>query len=165
METNEIILYQPNETMKLEVRLKNETIWLNRNQIAELFGRDVKTIGKHVANALKEELAGIPVVAKFAITATDGKISTQLRQDVARHNAQYPGVTLHVCDKAHDRFLIIDEEVYHIGHSLNSIFEVLSRSLFIRINIVFMVISFLVLANDLLNVLFKFRNMSYNQSP
>ena len=162
METNEIILYQPNETMKLEVRLKNETIWLNRNQIAELFGRDVKTIGKHVANALKEELAGIPVVAKFAITATDGKISAQLRQDVARHNAQYPGVTLHACDKAHDRFLIIDEEVYHIGHSLNSIFEVLSRSLFIRINIVFMVISFLVLANDSLNVLFKLWNMPYN---
>jgi hypothetical protein len=48
----------------------------------------------------------------------DGKISRQLRQDVARHNAQYPGVTLHSYKKARDRFLIIDEEVYHIGHSL-----------------------------------------------
>ena len=51
----------------------------------------------------------------------DGKISQQLRQDVARHNAQYPGVTLHTYNKAHDRFLIIDEEVYHIGHSLKDL--------------------------------------------
>ena len=51
----------------------------------------------------------------------NGKISQQLRQDVARHNAQYPGVTLHSYKKAHDRFLIIDEEVYHIGHSLKDL--------------------------------------------
>lgn len=270
LRANEIIIYQPDETLKLDVRVKEDTVWLNRNQIAELFGRDVKTIGKHVANALKEELADIPVVAKFAITATDGKtyqvehynlemitsigyrvksargiqfrawankvlkeyllrgyainqrllqledridrrlseqdkhfaeqdihlkqlnekvdffvrtslppkegiffdgqifdayafvarlirkaqhrivvidsyvddsvlvqlskrnpgvtvdiydgrISDQLRQDVERHNRQYPGVTLHAYNKAHDRFLIIDEEVYHIGHSLKDL--------------------------------------------
>lgn len=51
----------------------------------------------------------------------DGRISDQLRQDVARHNRQYPGVTLHAYNKAHDRFLIIDEEVYHIGHSLKDL--------------------------------------------
>ena len=51
----------------------------------------------------------------------DGKISRQLRQDVERHNAQYPGVILHAYNKAHDRFLIIDEEVYHIGHSLKDL--------------------------------------------
>lgn len=51
----------------------------------------------------------------------DGKISTQLRQDVERHNRQYPGVTLHAYNKAHDRFLIIDEVVYHIGHSLKDL--------------------------------------------
>ena len=51
----------------------------------------------------------------------DGKISNQLRQDVDRHNRQYPGVTLHAYNKAHDRFLIIDEEVYHIGHSLKDL--------------------------------------------
>lgn len=50
-----------------------------------------------------------------------GQISRQLRQDVERHNAQYPGVTLHNCTKAHDRFLIIDEDVYHIGHSLKDL--------------------------------------------
>ena len=47
---------------------------MNRNQIAALFDRDVKTIGKHINNALKEELQGISVVAKFATTASDGKI-------------------------------------------------------------------------------------------
>lgn len=72
-ENNEIIIYHPDEAIKLNVRVQDETVWLNRHQIAELFGRDVKTIGKHVTNALKEELAGIPVVAKFAITASDGK--------------------------------------------------------------------------------------------
>ncbi|MDE6702812.1 MAG: virulence RhuM family protein [Muribaculaceae bacterium] len=260
---NEIILYQPDETLKLDVRVQDGSVWLNRHQIAELFGRDVKTIGKHVANALKEELAGIPVVAKFAITAADGKtyqvehynlemitsigyrvkssrgvqfriwankilkdyllrgysinqrlmqledridrrlsehdrhllqldekvdffvrsslqpkegiffngqifdayalvaelirqaksrilvidnyiddsvlvqlskrkagvtvdiyggqISRQLRQDVEKHNQQYPGVTLHEYTKAHDRFLIIDEDVYHLGASLKDL--------------------------------------------
>lgn len=51
----------------------------------------------------------------------DGKISQQLRQDITRHNAQYPGVTLHAYTKAHDRFLIIDEDVYHIGASLKDL--------------------------------------------
>lgn len=72
MDTNEIVLYQPNETMKLEVRLENETVWLNRNQIAQLFDRDVKTIGKHINNALKEELAGMATVAKFATVQKEG---------------------------------------------------------------------------------------------
>ena len=73
MEKGEIILYQPNETIKLEVRLEEESVWLTRNQLALLFDRDVKTIGKHVNKALKEELNGFPVVAKFATTANDGK--------------------------------------------------------------------------------------------
>ena len=262
-QANEIILYQPDDTLTLDVRVEDESVWLNRNQIAELFGRDVKTIGKHIANALREELEGIPVVAKFATTAADGKtyqvehynlemitsigyrvkssrgiqfrvwankvlkdyllrgysinqrlmqledridrrlsehdrhllqldekvdffvrsslqpkegiffngqifdayaliadlirqankrivvidnyiddsvlvqlskrqpgvtvdiydgqISKQLRQDVEKHNEQYPGVTLHKYDKAHDRFLIIDEDVYHIGASLKDL--------------------------------------------
>ena len=67
-------MYQPDSEVKLEVRLEEETVWLNRQQLSELFNRDVKTIGKHVNNALKEELAGISVVAKFATTAADGKV-------------------------------------------------------------------------------------------
>ena len=71
---NEIIIYRPNEAAEhIEVRLENETVWLNRQQIANLFGRDVKTIGKHISNALNEELEGIPTVANFAIVHFEGK--------------------------------------------------------------------------------------------
>ena len=69
----EIILYQPDNEVRLEVHLEDETVWLNRQQLSVLFDRDIKTIGKHVNNALKEELAGISVVANFATTAADGK--------------------------------------------------------------------------------------------
>ena len=70
----EIILYQARDgSVKLEVQTDGETVWLNRNQMAALFDRDVKTIGKHVNNALKEELDGDSVVANFATTAADGK--------------------------------------------------------------------------------------------
>lgn len=74
MEQGEIILYQPNDSLRLEVRLDGDNVWLNRSQLAELFDRDVKTIGKHFNNALKEELDNVPVVAKFATTAADGKV-------------------------------------------------------------------------------------------
>jgi hypothetical protein len=60
-------------TVRLNVRTSGDTVWLTRQQMAALFGRDVKTIGKHVGNAKREELSGIPVVAKFATTAADGK--------------------------------------------------------------------------------------------
>lgn len=74
MEQGEIILYQPDETTRLEVRMENETVWLNRQQLSELFVRDIKTIGKHINNALKEELKDMAVVAKFATTAADSKV-------------------------------------------------------------------------------------------
>lgn len=70
---NEIVIYQSKGGQTFPVRLEDENVWLNRQEIAKLFGRDVKTVGKHIHNALKEELVGIPVVAKFATTAADGK--------------------------------------------------------------------------------------------
>ena len=70
---NEIIIYKNGELeLPVEVTPDKETVWLNRNQLATLFDRDVKTIGKHINNALKEELDA-SVVAKFATTASDGK--------------------------------------------------------------------------------------------
>ena len=68
----EIILYQPNDNIRLEVRLNEDTVWLNRQQLALLFDRDVKTIGKHINNALCEELKGMATVAKFAIVQNEG---------------------------------------------------------------------------------------------
>ena len=70
----EIVMYQPDETIRLEVRVEDETVWLNRQQIADLFSRDIKTVSKHINNALKEELADEVVVAKFATTTIHGAI-------------------------------------------------------------------------------------------
>ena len=263
-ENNEIVLYQPDDTLKLEVRLENDTVWLTQQQIADLFGTKRPAITKHLSNIFKSgeldedsvrsilehtaadgkiyrtqfynldailsvgyrvnsrnatifrkwankvlkdyllrgyainqrlielsdrmdrrlleqdgKIAAIRKDVDFFVRSSiqpkegiffdgqifdayafvaglirkankrivvidsyvddsvlvqlskrrpgvkvdiyDGKISQQLRQDVARHNAQYPGVTLHAYKKAHDRFLIIDEEVYHIGHSLKDL--------------------------------------------
>ena len=69
-----IIVYNDGE-LELKVSVEQESVWLNRNQIAELFGRDVKTIGKHINNIFIEgELVRFSVVANFATTASDGKI-------------------------------------------------------------------------------------------
>ena len=70
----EVEIYQsPDGSVRLDVRTDGDTVWLTRQQIGDLFSRDVKTIGKHVANARREELADESVVAKFATTAADGK--------------------------------------------------------------------------------------------
>ena len=260
-ENNEVVFYEPDETLKLDVRLENDTVWLTQSQMSELFLRDRSVITKHINNIFKEKeleensnvhflhiassdkpvkffsldviisvgyrvksvrgtqfrqwankvlkdyllrgyainqrlielsdrldrrlleqdgkIAAIRKDVDFFVRSSiqpkegiffdgqifdayafvaglirkankrivvidsyvddsvlvqlskrkpgvkvdiyDGKISQQLCQDVARHNAQYPGVTLHSYNKAHDRFLIIDEEVYHIGHSLKDL--------------------------------------------
>ena len=71
----EIILYQPDETIKLEVRLENETVWLSINEMSQLFDRDISVIGKHIRNIFKEgELVKESVWAKFAYTASDSKV-------------------------------------------------------------------------------------------
>ena len=263
-QANEIILYQPDEALKLEVRLERDTVWLTQQQIADLFGTKRPAITKHLSNIFKSgELEENSVRSILEHTAADGKIyktqfynldaslsvgyrvnsknatmfrrwanqilkeyllrgysinqrlmqledridrrlsehdrhllqldekvdffvrsslqpkegiffdgqifdayalvadlirqaktrivvidnyiddsvlvqlskrkpgvtvdiydgqiSKQLKQDVEKHNEQYPGVTLHKYAKAHDRFFIIDEEVYHIGASLKDL--------------------------------------------
>lgn len=67
---NEIVLFE-NQDVKLEVNMKDETVWLNANQMSELFGRDSKTIRKHIDNALKEELDN-STVANFATVQKEG---------------------------------------------------------------------------------------------
>jgi Virulence protein RhuM family len=69
----EIVLYQlGNNATHIEVKVEKETVWLNRLQIATLFDRDVKTIGKHIVNVLEEELKDFPTVAKFATVQKEG---------------------------------------------------------------------------------------------
>ena len=74
-EDQTIVIYEDEKNaIQLEVRMAGEMIWLNRQQLATLFGRDYKTISKHINNALKEELADEVVVAKFANTTQHGAI-------------------------------------------------------------------------------------------
>ena len=71
----EIVLYQLDKEVKLEVRLENETVWLSIDEMSQLFGRDISVIGKHIRNIFKEgELVKDSVWAKFAYTASDGKV-------------------------------------------------------------------------------------------
>ena len=60
MAEKELVLFESEDkSVSLSVPFENETVWLNRQQMASLFDRDVKTIGKHVNNAIEEELEGI----------------------------------------------------------------------------------------------------------
>ena len=168
----EIILYQPDSNIRLEVRMQEETVWLNLIQMSQLFGRDKSVISRHIRNIFQErELLREATVAKFAtVQIENGRdvlrqidyynldiiISvgyrvkslrgTQFRQwansvlkdyllrgyainqhsetlsvDLARHNQQYPPVEILTSDRYHDRFLIIDNTVYHLGASLKDL--------------------------------------------
>lgn len=82
---NEIVLFETEDKeITLNVKVNQDTVWLNRNQMADLFGRDVKTIGKHINNAVREELSDQVVVAKFATTtqhgAIEGKTQTHMTE-------------------------------------------------------------------------------------
>tara|TARA_R110002020_G_scaffold161150_1_gene346016 strand:- start:2132 stop:2344 length:213 start_codon:yes stop_codon:yes gene_type:complete len=67
---NQIEIYQGTDGQtQIEVKFVQDTVWLNRNQIAILFGRDIKTIGKHINNVFNEgELVKEVVVANIATT-------------------------------------------------------------------------------------------------
>ena len=80
-----IVLYTTEDgNTRLEVKLEQDTVWLNREQIAQLYGRDYKTIAKHINNALREELKDEPVVAKFATPKKYGRKEgfTQMEKDI-----------------------------------------------------------------------------------
>lgn len=255
VEVGEVAIYNPDDTIRLEVRLEQETVWLDRTQMSILFGRDKKTIAKHINTALEEELKDVPTVANFEIVQLEGnrwvkrakeffnldmilsvgyrvhssrgvafrrwanavlkeylirgyainprleqleqrvakteekidffvktalppaegiffdgqifdayefvcsliksakariilidnyvdesvltmldkrpagvsasiytqKISRQLSLDIAKHDAQYPPIPVQLFSKSHDRFLIIDNRVYHVGASIKDL--------------------------------------------
>jgi len=82
--TNEIVLFEAEDkSVTLSVAVQNETVWLNRNQMAVLFDRDVKTIGKHIKNALDEEVDS-STVAKFATVQMEG--DRQVERNVEYYN-------------------------------------------------------------------------------
>ena len=70
---NEIVVYQPNETMRLEVRLENETVWLNQARLGELFGVDRTVINRHIHNVYRtHELEEAATCAKIAQVQKEG---------------------------------------------------------------------------------------------
>ncbi len=85
---NRIVIYRSADgETQLDVKIDRETVWLNVNQMAELFGRDSKTIRKHIDNAIREELAGEMVVAKFATTTQHGAMAGKKQtHDVSFYN-------------------------------------------------------------------------------
>ena len=88
MEKYEVIKFKDDE-FEMDVRAdkENDTVWLNTEQIASLFGRDYKTIRKHINNALKEELNESMVVAKFESTTKYGAIDNKMQtHDVSYYN-------------------------------------------------------------------------------
>ena len=114
---SQIVLYQPDESIRLEVKLDQDTVWLNRQQMAQLFGRDIKTIGKHINNALHEELASDPTGANFAT------IENRMQRLMDEHDRLFPDSHIDIrkwSNESHDRWLIIDDSLYHCGHSLNA---------------------------------------------
>ena len=75
MNNSDIVLFETKDSsVILPVRMTGDTVWLNRSQMAELFERDVKTIGKHINNALREEVDS-STVAKFATVQEEGNRS------------------------------------------------------------------------------------------
>lgn len=84
--SSEIIIYTTQDgKTKLQINLQDETVWLNRHQMAELFDRDIKTIGKHINNIFKEgELQRNSVVANFATTAEDGKYISDFDREMKK---------------------------------------------------------------------------------
>ena len=130
-------MYQPDETIRLEVRMGEDTVWLTQQQMADLFDKDRTVIGRHIRNIYKEEeLERDITCAKFAHMGADGdqayeftaynldviiytsQLSQQQQLDVQRHNQQYTPIIINVCQRNHDRFLIIDDVVYVFGASL-----------------------------------------------
>ena len=130
--TGEIVMYQPDETIRLEVRMEGETVWLSQAQMAELFGTKRPAITKHLNNIYKcGELKEESTCSILEHMGNDGKqlyttryynldaiISNQQQLDITRHNQQYPPITVNICHRNHDRFLIIDDVVYLFGASL-----------------------------------------------
>ena len=142
-----------NGEIEVEVSIEHETVWLNRQQLAKLFERDVKTIGKHIVNVFKEkELEKIAVVAKFATTAKDGKtynveyynldviisvgyrVKSQkgvaFRQWATKvlKNYVYNGYAINGDKITNERFVSLEKDVFELKKQIGTISNLLNKS-------------------------------------
>ncbi len=112
MEKGEIILYQPDNSVELEVRIEAETVWLTQAQMALLFETTRNNVTLHIGNIFKEgELDENSVCKESLLTASDGK----------SYRTKISSIEIETRRGIHDRFLIIDDTVYHVGASLKDL--------------------------------------------
>lgn len=132
MQENEIVLYQPNETTRIEVRLENETVWLTQQQMADLFGTGRQAITKHLQNIydnaeldkkatcsilelVRQEGRRI-VKRKIEFYNLDTIISVGFRVNTKR------GIEFRQwANKVLKEYLLIDNDVYHVGASIKDL--------------------------------------------
>ena len=127
--TNEIVLYQPNDQLSIEVKLENETVWLTQQQMAMLFNTTRNNITLHIGNIFKEgELDKDSVCKESLLTAdiySDGLYKTL--RDTHNASAGVQPINTHKWSTAsHDRWLIVDDRLYHCGHSVKDLGKKLS---------------------------------------
>ena len=138
MEPNkgEIVMYQPDETIRLEVRMDGETVWLSQAQMAELFKSSRTNVVEHIQHIYEdEELVENLTCRKFRQVRQEGK--RMVEREIPMYNLdmiisvgyrvnskrgvkfrQWATRKVNVCQHNHDRFLIIDDAVYIFGASL-----------------------------------------------
>ena len=184
LQSGEVVLYNPDDTIRLEVRMNDETVWLSQAQMAELFGTQRQAITKHLKNIFEShelektatssilellqkegmrmvrrqvELYNLDVIISvgYRVNTQRGiqfrqwalkilidestllmlekrnreveaviythSIGEKLQLDIDRHNAQYRPISVLRLKKSHDRFLVLDDDVYHIGASLKDL--------------------------------------------
>ena len=82
---SQIVVYQPNETVRLDVRLENETVWLTQSQMAMLFGCSTDNIGLHLKNVYSVgELSREATTEDFSVVRKEGM--RQVRRNVTYYN-------------------------------------------------------------------------------
>ena len=140
----EIVVYQPDEVTRLEVRVNEETVWLTQMQMAELFGRERTVITKHIRNIFAEQELDEKSNVQFLHFANSDKpiklfsldviisVGYRVKSIQGTHFRQWANKILKEyllrgysvnsqIKNIHDRFLVVDDDVYHIGASLKDL--------------------------------------------
>ena len=120
---NEIILYQPDEMVKLEVRMSEETVWLTQQQMSILFGVKENNITYHIRGIYSScELEPESTTQKIRVVRQEG--NRKVTRQIDFYNLDMiisVGYRVNIFTQSHDRFLMIDNEVYHIGASIKDL--------------------------------------------
>ena len=113
--------------------MANESVWLTQPQIALLFGVQRPAITKHLRNIFKSgelEESSVSSILEHMLDKRNNGVTAeiythqptpQLLLDIQRHDSQYAPIPVHTLTRSHDRFLLLDEDVYHIGASLKDL--------------------------------------------